>query len=435
MKKNAQAPLSSLYDHNSPLEQLHYTLLLHILRRQGFGFLLDNSHSTPHHFRKLLAETVLATDMRVHSQFMGRFQRIVDGAEADHWTRRVLVCQALIKAADISNPVMNTSLLIDPRPCLNNHPVSPYQCLTTLGVRPSRGVDFTGHSRATPSPESISKGRGRPPVRSQISSLVYRNLRETSVRSHGFWHPWSAPMFPHPFCSLLTWCFSETAEYALHCTENLAKWKARIQSLSLSRDDSPDSSRDTLGRSTHERDRSFSPHQSPEDYVSAFPMALPTSFRLGIDQSDRLSVHDSATSDTLAPVLTDTDSSRASSPTHSTAPSIGTVHLPFSIASTCPTSSVSSPSPSVTSTSHSVGLSEAPSTQAALLGPSHGDALGLVVSGGVSSSESSAAAIRAACKVGVRRRPSFHRYSWSPGPRDIPARREVAIVAGQGVDS
>jgi hypothetical protein len=104
-KKNAQAPLSSLYDHNSPLEQLHYTLLLHILRRQGFGFLLDNLHSGPH-FRKLLAETVLATDMRVHSQFMERFQQIVNGAEVDHWTKRVLVCQALIKAADISNPVI-----------------------------------------------------------------------------------------------------------------------------------------------------------------------------------------------------------------------------------------------------------------------------------------------------------------------------------------
>jgi hypothetical protein len=104
-KKNAQAPLSSLYDHNSPLEQLHYTLLLQILRRQGFGFLLDNLHSTPH-FRKLLAETVLATDMRVHSQFMERFRQIVNGAEVDHWTKRVLVCQALIKAADISNPVI-----------------------------------------------------------------------------------------------------------------------------------------------------------------------------------------------------------------------------------------------------------------------------------------------------------------------------------------
>jgi hypothetical protein len=127
------------------LEQLHYTLLLHILRRQGFGFLLDNPHSTPH-FRKLLAETVLATDMRVHAQFMGRFQGIVDGAEVDHWTMRVLVCQALIKAADISNPVMNPSLLIDPHPYLNNHPVSSYQRLTTLGICSSRGMDITGYS-------------------------------------------------------------------------------------------------------------------------------------------------------------------------------------------------------------------------------------------------------------------------------------------------
>jgi hypothetical protein len=230
---------------------------------------------------------------------------------------------------------------------------------------------------------------------------------------------------------------SETAKYALNCAENLAKWKARIQSLSL-RDDSPDSSRDTLGRSTHvrERERSFSPLQSPEDYCSAFPMALPTSFRLGIDQSDRSSVHDnSATSDTLAAVLTDTDSSRASSPTHSTAASIGTGHLPFSIASTFPTSSGSSPSPSVTSAFHSVGLSDAPSTRGGPISPSHDDALRLLVSGGESSSESSATAIRMACKIGVRKRPSFHRYSWSPGLRDMSARREVAIVAGQGVDS
>jgi 3'5'-cyclic nucleotide phosphodiesterase len=142
-KKNAQAPLSSLYDHNSPLEQLHYTLLLHILRRQGFSFLLDNPHSTPH-FRKLLAETVLATDMRVHSHFMERFRRMVHGADVDLWTRRVLVCQALIKAADISNPVIG--LLPRPYLLLNDNSVSPDQCLPTLGIRPPGRMDITGHS-------------------------------------------------------------------------------------------------------------------------------------------------------------------------------------------------------------------------------------------------------------------------------------------------
>ncbi len=58
-----------------------------------------------------------------------------------------------------------------------------------------------------------------------------------------------------------------------------------------------------------------------------------------------------------------------------------------------------------------------------------------MVSVGADSSGSSAAAIRAAYKVSVRKKPSFHRYSWSPGLRDMPARREMAIIAAQGLDS
>jgi hypothetical protein len=41
---------------------------------------------------------------------MERFGQVVDGAEVDHWTKKVLVCQALIKAADISNPVIELVL-------------------------------------------------------------------------------------------------------------------------------------------------------------------------------------------------------------------------------------------------------------------------------------------------------------------------------------
>jgi hypothetical protein len=48
--------------------------------------------------------------MRVHSQFMERFRQVVDGAEVDGWTKKILVCQTLIKAADISNPVSELTL-------------------------------------------------------------------------------------------------------------------------------------------------------------------------------------------------------------------------------------------------------------------------------------------------------------------------------------
>jgi hypothetical protein len=227
---------------------------------------------------------------------------------------------------------------------------------------------------------------------------------------------------------------AETAEYANKCTENLATWKARALSLS-SCDEIPSSIQDTPSCSIYERERPLSPPHPPEDFVSAFPMALPTAFRQGVDQSDRSSFHDWVSfSIPSMPVLTDTDSSRASSPTHVPEPSGSVCPPSVSITSISTTSSLSSSSPSVTSTSHSAGLSDAPASPA-LIPPSHDGTLGLMVNVGGDNSMSSSAAIRAAYKVSVRKKPSFHRYSWSPGPRDIPAPREMTIVAGQGVDS
>ncbi|KAI0295745.1 hypothetical protein BC826DRAFT_269564 [Russula brevipes] len=394
--KNAQAPLSSLYDHHSPLEQLHYTLLLHILRRQGFGFLLDSSHSTLH-FRKLLAETVLATDMRVHTQFMHRFQQIVNGAEVDHWTKRVLVCQALIKAADISNPCRPINV--------SRHWASALQEEWTSQATLERHLHLAPSVKEEVDPLSEAK--------SQV---------------------WFIETFAKPLFDLTASGIPETAEYANNCTENLVTWKARVLLLS-SCDDAPSPVQETHSNSIHERERPLSPPQAPEDFVSAFPMALPTAFRLGVDPSDRSSVHDWASiSLSSAPVLSDTDSSRASSPTR--VPEAPNTNSPptLSITSISTTSSISSPSPSITSTSHSPGLTDAPATPA-LLAPSHDGALGLMVSVGADSSGSSTAAIRAAYKVSVRKKPSFHRYSWSPGLRDLPARREMAIIASQGIDS
>ena len=82
---------------------------MHILRKQGLGRLLDTP-TTKHSFRKLLHETVLATDMRIHGSFMDSFRNLVQGKVTDPWAKRVLVSQALIKCADISNPVRHRSV-------------------------------------------------------------------------------------------------------------------------------------------------------------------------------------------------------------------------------------------------------------------------------------------------------------------------------------
>ena len=101
-QKNAQAPLSDLYE-RSALENMHCQLLIRVLRHHGLGVLFDDP-TEGHHFRTLLSNTILATDMSVHNEFMQRFQDEVDGNYAELAARRLLVSQALLKNADISNP-------------------------------------------------------------------------------------------------------------------------------------------------------------------------------------------------------------------------------------------------------------------------------------------------------------------------------------------
>ena len=93
-----------MYDDKSVLEQMHYALILQIMRHNSLGFVLDRPASGAS-FRKLLLGTVLATDMGVHFEFMAEFDRFLRGEEFPEFKKRVLVCQALIKCADISNPV------------------------------------------------------------------------------------------------------------------------------------------------------------------------------------------------------------------------------------------------------------------------------------------------------------------------------------------
>ena len=57
-----------VYDDKSVLEQMHYSLIMQIMRHNHLGFLLDRA-SFGASFRKLLLGTVLATDMGVHFDF------------------------------------------------------------------------------------------------------------------------------------------------------------------------------------------------------------------------------------------------------------------------------------------------------------------------------------------------------------------------------
>ena len=86
---------------------MHYALLLQIMRHNGIGDLLDRPHSGVR-VRKLLSATVLATDMSVHFDFMKNFASLVEENNCSLIEKSTLMCQALIKCADISNPVRST---------------------------------------------------------------------------------------------------------------------------------------------------------------------------------------------------------------------------------------------------------------------------------------------------------------------------------------
>lgn len=93
-----------MFDGKSALEHMHYAILIQVIRHHGLGSLLDRPNRGQL-FRKTLAGIILATDMGVHFEFMKNFGLLVAGKDYPLSYRKLLLCQALIKCADISNPV------------------------------------------------------------------------------------------------------------------------------------------------------------------------------------------------------------------------------------------------------------------------------------------------------------------------------------------
>ena len=90
---------------------MHYAILIQVIRHHGLANLLDRPSGQV--FRKTLAGIVLATDMGVHFEFMKNFAHLVAGKDLPLSYRKLLLCQALIKCADISNPVSLPDVLHD----------------------------------------------------------------------------------------------------------------------------------------------------------------------------------------------------------------------------------------------------------------------------------------------------------------------------------
>lgn len=137
LQKNASTPLSEVYDGKSALEQMHSQLLLRVMRYHGLGVVLDHP-KTGLHTRRLLWETILATDMSVHDLFMKNLSGVINGQTGSLFFRRSITCQTLMKCADISNPVRFIScirLYLDDQLNFVGYLESSVSCCETLGFR------------------------------------------------------------------------------------------------------------------------------------------------------------------------------------------------------------------------------------------------------------------------------------------------------------
>lgn len=156
-----------MYDDKSALEQMHCALLLQLMRKHGLGHLIATPTELAHmtsfggcgdhcgdgEFRKLLVQTVLITDMSLHFDWMKTLGELAKELEADETAAtakenvKLLICQALIKCGDISNPVRAQEMTIRIRSnaqCLI-HVDSSSRRFRTLVVRSIAGMVLPSH--------------------------------------------------------------------------------------------------------------------------------------------------------------------------------------------------------------------------------------------------------------------------------------------------
>lgn len=74
------------------------------MKHHGLGVLLDDpKYGT--HLRAILRLSVIMTDMKRHDEFLVTFKALTEGEMTPICLRQVIICQAILKNADISNPV------------------------------------------------------------------------------------------------------------------------------------------------------------------------------------------------------------------------------------------------------------------------------------------------------------------------------------------
>ncbi|XP_016849066.1 cGMP-inhibited 3',5'-cyclic phosphodiesterase 3A isoform X3 [Anolis carolinensis] len=108
------APQAVLYNDRSVLENHHAAAAWNLfMSRSEYNFLVNLDHVEFKHFRFLVIEAILATDLKKHFDFVAKLNAKVNDDVGIDWTNendRLLVCQMCIKLADINGPAKHKDL-------------------------------------------------------------------------------------------------------------------------------------------------------------------------------------------------------------------------------------------------------------------------------------------------------------------------------------
>ena len=237
------------------------------MRHHGLGALLDRP-KIGQCFRKSLAGIVLATDMSVHFDFMSSFRHLANGKDFPLDYQRLLLCQAIIKCADISNPVRASISLCRSRLNLvQSRPpgVSHYWANALMSEWTSQAsLEKHWHLPLTVQPSAS------PLVQVQgqiffISTFAMPLMDVTALLVPGKCNKMTARSTAH--------FNAEMRQFADQCTANLVSWQTEEAALIGSCD------RAAIRPSSFP----FPSPRPPQDFLGSFPLTLPT---FALDHAD-----------------------------------------------------------------------------------------------------------------------------------------------------
>ncbi|KAL7410856.1 hypothetical protein BDY24DRAFT_343673 [Mrakia frigida] len=330
--KNAKTPISQVYSDSSVLENMHCMLITSLLRKHGFDFLFstptavpssdpsfslhqrqrsstsssppltpplsDVSHPPPifptsslpssldwTDFRTILFSSILATDMAMHFGWIRELvelgERLAVEKEGDEGLRkkdRVRICQAILKCADISNPILELtrSILFRLRSQTRPHEVSKHWSTVLL-------EEWTNQAE-------LESGL-------QLPVSVVKNA-DAAIQAKG--QIGFLDLFVYPLFSASATVMPQLSVYVSCCSDNRAIWADRLQHLTADPSASslpipPSSPMSSVSSAT----TISIPCDASSVYRSLFPLTLPPSLLAGGAGSEDNASSDGSTTSTI----------------------------------------------------------------------------------------------------------------------------------------